>query len=460
MAYSRKNGRGSNLERLQVPKDELLTRNAALPSLRDRIVYQAVVASFADRIDAQTSAAVHSARLNTSGDRFFLEKSTEAYGRFQRRTRMAVEDGYIHLAVADVAAYFDNIQHRLLFAQIQSLNPSLDALRLLGEMLNHWDLGSGAGIPQGPNASRVLGNLYLLPVDQAVQNLGLDVVYLRFQDDIRIVTRDRADAIKAMHVVEAELRKLALTPVAKKTRLIATKKEIDELLGDPAKQDIKYLMSLNLVDAPRKELRKMLDKALKNMEALKPADVRFSLWRLTQLRDSARVTKVLNRIDGLASFASLVSSFLLPFLHKPGTQRAVGAYLTDPKRNLFPFMSTWLLAALVESPHISVELERYARETALDRNNHRHLRAVAVLVIGRHGNEADRQWLESSSRAENDPFLVRAFITAPRHRGKVDRTLANQIVRRHPELKITTDYLNGRQALPSLIYPDRNIPVP
>ena len=447
------------LDRMRMPKGRLLTRNAAMPSLRDRVVYQAVIASFAERIETQTSPSVFSARLSEDRGKFFFEKSTEAHARFQRRTREAVDQGYRFLAVADVASYFDNIQHGLLFSQIGGLNAAREAEQLLGTFMNAWDLGGGVGIPQGPNASRLLGNLYLHPVDQAVENSGLDIVYLRFQDDIRIAARTEADAIRAMRVLEVELQRRSLTPVTKKTQLLTDEKEVDELLGDPKKDQIASMMNQGMIDVPRKELRRMLDKALRRTEP-HLQDARFSLWRLTQLRDSNRLTKVLNNLDRIGPFASIVAAFLIPWLGRPRTIKALSDYLADPDRNLHPFTATWLMAALTEAPIISRDLAVHCRQVLRDRNQPRQLRVVAAAVVERHGNDHDARWLEEAVRTESDPELVRGFLAALRRRGRIERSLVHQVTRRYPELKVTTDYLNGRDTVPSLVFSGRMIPVP
>ena len=448
------------LDRIRMPKGGLLTRNAAMPSLRDRLIYQAAIASFADRVEAQTSTAVFSARRAPSPGPFFFEKSTEAHARFQRMTRQSVDLGYGFLAVTDIASYFDNIQHGLLFSQIHGLNAPQEAVRLLGTMLDAWDLGGGVGIPQGPNASRLLGNLYLLPVDVAIQNSGLDIVYLRFQDDIRIAAKNRADIIRAIGLLEAELLGRSLTPVTKKTRLIASRQELEQLLGDPRKDQIASMMNQGLIDVPRKELRTMLDRALRDISEPQLADARFSLWRLTQLRDSARLSKILQNLDFVGPYASIVAAFLIPWLGKQRVQSELGAFLADPDRNLSAFTAIWITAALTESPSISPVIESHCRQVLRDRNQHRDLRIVSALVIGRHGNDGDARWLDTAVRAETDPALIRGFLTALRHRGRPDKNLIHNVVRRYPELKITTDYLAGRSRLPSLVYSGRFIDVP
>lgn len=446
------------VQRLRVPKGQLLTRTAALPSLRDRVIYQAAVAAFASRADALLSEGVLSARLANGDRRFFFKRSSDLFGQFQDRTRDAVDRGYGFVVVVDVAAYFDNIDHRLLFGQIQSLNPPEEALKLLGVQLNAWDLGGGTGIPQGPNASRLLGNLYLAPVDLAVENSGLDVVYLRFQDDIRIAAKTSADAVRAARILEREMQRRRLTPAASKSRILAGD-EAEALTGDPTKDTVTYLVNSGAVDLPRKELRKMLDRALSRRDP-NWSDVRFSLWRLSLLRDSGRLKRILTSLDMLGPEASLVAAYLLPWLHQSRVMNAIEDYLTDPERNLSEFMAIWLLAALVEASEITPHIEQYARRTYRDRNVHRDLRVMAANVAGRHGNKADGEVLEQTVRTELDSALVRGFLVALRRAGPVPRQLLTEATRRFPDLKPTAAYLTGRDQLPSLIYADRKVTVP
>jgi hypothetical protein len=426
--------------------------------LRDRVIYQAAVAAFAPRADALLSEGVLSARLANGDRRFFFKRSSDLFGQFQDRTRDAVDRGYGFVVVVDVAAYFDNIDHRLLFGQIQSLNPPEEALKLLGVQLNAWDLGGGTGIPQGPNASRLLGNLYLAPVDLAVESSGLDVVYLRFQDDVRIAAKTSADAVRAARILELEMQRRRLTPAASKSRIL-TGDEAEALTGDPTKDTVTYLVNSGAVDLPRKELRKMLDRALSRRDP-NWSDVRFSLWRLSLLRDSGRLKRILTSLDMLGPEASLVAAYLLPWLHQSRVMNAIEEYLTDPERNLSEFMAIWLLAALVEASEITPRIEQYARRTYRDRNVHRDLRVMAANVAGRHGNKADGEVLEQMVRAELDSALVRGFLVALRRTGPVPRQLLTEATRRFPDLKPTAAYLTGRDQLPSLVYSDRKVMVP
>ena len=101
----------------------------------------------------------------------------------------------------------------------------------------------------------------------------------------------------------------------------------------------------------------MLDRSLAKKREPKWSDFRFSLWRLSLLRDSGRLRRVLSSLDLPGQEASLVAAYLLPWLHQPRVLKAVGDYLTDPDRNVSEYMSIWLLAALIEAPQLTPSLE-------------------------------------------------------------------------------------------------------
>lgn len=440
---------------IRVPKTGLLTRAGGSPSLRDRVVFQAAVSPLAPRIESMLSTNVFSARHAEGNRKYFFRKSTTLHGDFVNRTRDAIEDGYGIVAVTDVVSYFDNIDHSLLFRQLIRLDAPTEALNTLRILLRTWGGDGQTGIPQGPNASRLLGNLYLIPVDSAIENSNLDVVYTRFMDDIRVAARTSADARRAIALIETEMTKRGLTLSSSKTRIVEGQ-DLDQLLGDPEKQRIGYLLEAGRDDASREKLKAMLDNSLRRRDT-NWSDFRFSLWRLAQLRDHGRLRKVLSRLDLLTPEASLVAAYVLPFLHQNRAMRAMASYLTDPDRNQSEYMAIWLSAALIEAPDLHPDLLVYARSTYRDRNIQRELRGVAASVAARHGNDSDIAAIEQIVNEETDVDLMRWFLVALRRRAPLRREMIDLAVARFPELVRTTRYLSERTWLPSLVYAGRRV---
>ena len=85
-------------------------------------------------------------------------------------------EGYTHLTKTDITAYFENIDLRLLEAQIRSLlkreeNKTIQLLfRILESLTRSTSAGTsvGRGLPQGSDVSSFPSNLYLVPLDRAL----------------------------------------------------------------------------------------------------------------------------------------------------------------------------------------------------------------------------------------------------------------------------------------------------
>ncbi|SPF45021.1 RNA-directed DNA polymerase (Reverse transcriptase) [Syntrophobacter sp. SbD1] len=132
--------------------------------------------------------------------------------------------GYTHVVDADIKAYFDNIPHSPLMADIGRCIADGRVLDLIGSFLKQdiledltlWTPEKGS--PQGAVISPLLANLYLHPVDMAMAVAGYAII--RYADDLVILCRSETEARKALGLL-GELtaeRGLALHP--DKTRLV------------------------------------------------------------------------------------------------------------------------------------------------------------------------------------------------------------------------------------------------
>ena len=77
-----------------------------------------------------------------------------------------------------------------------------------------------AGTPQGAVISPLLANLYLHPVDQAMEEAGL--IMIRYADDFVIMCKDEAEANRALHKVSQLITERGLVLHPEKTRVVNT----------------------------------------------------------------------------------------------------------------------------------------------------------------------------------------------------------------------------------------------
>lgn len=201
------------LRALAIPKSDGSLRQLAIPAVRDRVAQTAATRVLAPVLDRH------------------LEEASYAY-RAGRSVPMAVarvaawrDQGYQWVVDADIATFFDQIDHDLLIAKLQRTlqdHSLLPLIRLwLAATLLDADGGQPRlltrGVPQGSPLSPLLANIYLDDFDEAL--LERDLRLVRFADDFLILCKDRQAADDAMELTEDVVETLRLRLKPEKTRI-------------------------------------------------------------------------------------------------------------------------------------------------------------------------------------------------------------------------------------------------
>lgn len=442
---------------IPVPKTALFVRAAAYPSIFDRVAYHACVLALASAIERERLDCAFSARRASNGDKYLLENGRDAFLRWRKTCRAAIKDGYIWMVRTDIVSYFDNIQLRQLFVDIDALGPPSEVSQPLKRMLGEWSHGNNVGIPQGPDASRLLGNHYLQAVDDAMSRDSWR--YYRYMDDIVILGKTKVDVVAGVKVLQSELKRRGLNLASKKTELLQGDDALDDL-QESELDGAKYHFEARLPSA-RKVLKRIFRRSLKEEGNVGVRWARFSLFRLRALRDNSVLNLLFKRLDDLAPVASIVATYLLPWLERPSVEKRLSEFLHDSTRNTTPYLSTWLMAAMLDrESQLPKNWIDYARSIAQDRNESTYHRVVATNVMCRGLGAADIAWVEKELRTEFDPILLRGYLVALARSGRLSGGIANSAVKREPSLQVTVDFLQGRRHLPSLVYSGRTVAIP
>ncbi len=266
------NFKPSAANRISVPKQDRSLRHFAFLTMDDRLIYQAI----GNRIIAHSYddlmiwvdykkvfANVPTAPENQDGFVFRRTFSSVRrvsststlriigqYDLFRReilKTRREMLDKYpsAWLIKTDISSYFPTINHKLLQQLIQERKwlPNNDILDLLIKCLNQWKFSSqDIGIPIGYETSDYIGNLYLFPVDEALEEFEVK----RYVDDMYIFVPTFEDAKRALSILDNALAKLELQRNSTKTEFIC--------LQDISEEDLlnKLSKSLSLLAKPRR----------------------------------------------------------------------------------------------------------------------------------------------------------------------------------------------------------------
>jgi RNA-directed DNA polymerase len=193
-------------------------RKLGIPVVLDRVVAQSIHTVLEEIFDPGFSASNYGFRKGKS--------QHQAIGY----VRDLVAAGYSWCVSIDLASFFDEIPHDLIFKLIRRKIADEGLVTLIARAVKAGVVVEGKfekstkGVPQGSPLSPILSNIVLNELDQELDHRGLK--YARWADDFVVLVRSRRAAERAMENICAYLEGRLGLPVNREKSGVSTMSEV------------------------------------------------------------------------------------------------------------------------------------------------------------------------------------------------------------------------------------------
>ncbi len=199
----------------------------------DELYYRIIVGRVASAVDAALGQDVYSYRLRETSPGWAVEDVRQAFRRRLERGKQLLSDPRCNaMAVSDIQSYYPSIKPQILETVLGHTGAPHGAVRLINEFLCELPLlGAPSGLPVGPEASGILGNIALLGLDDSIADHVLG--HVRYMDDSWLYLQSEGEWPEVYDAYAAHVFTLGL-------EVNRSKVEIHSRVGDDAEQAMQH----------------------------------------------------------------------------------------------------------------------------------------------------------------------------------------------------------------------------
>lgn len=361
------------------------------------------------------------------------------YGKFQTVCKNILErhPEFTHIATTDISDFYSRIYHHRLENALCSATSKANHVKAIMNLLSGWNGTETFGIPVGSAPARLLAEITITDIDEAL--LANDVRYVRFNDDYRIFARSHSEAYRQLaFLADVLFKNHGLTLQQQKTAVLQREAFEHRHLTSPEDREISSLQnrfdqlldSLDISDPYESiEYDDLSDEAKEIVDSLNLVElfqnelssdvepdlsiIRFVLRRLGQLGDSSIMEIALQNLDSLHPAFPDIIRYLsslrgLSSQKKSEIGKAILDLLSDSIVSELDYHRLWALELFSRNTEWDNESQFFQLLTSA---GDRPSRRKVILAMGRAGQ---KHWFKSQWRSlfDESPWPRRALLAA------------------------------------------------
>jgi hypothetical protein len=419
ISYHLKEGeyRSKRVENFDLPKGEFAIRPGVIVDILDLTLINRLLVDFIFKLDRKLPAGVTAYRLRRDPRlqfRIELEPTYFILSKYKRE-KIKIEEPwynlwpeyrkellldlksgkYSYVAVTDITAYFEDINHITLGEILKKkAGSNINSINMIMEIYNNWALRDPAnvrqrrGLPQGSVISGVLSNYYLDIIDTYLENEKKRgrIKWYRYCDDIHVLCKTRPEAIAILLKIGSLLRQLGLKQNAEKTRPLTTEEAIVDIQNEISENITAIIEDSQNKRANRYTLIGRLRNEYKKISRRKTLTdkVEVSLMRTYTAARILDTPLLTNRVGDdfikLPMRSKSICSYGRQFINYKPVFRAFSSHLKD--RNLLHnYQLAFLVTAFRNLKKKDKNIFKDIKEIASDQRRHWYVRVQAINTL-------------------------------------------------------------------------------
>lgn len=454
-------------QQVEVPKGNGAVRPGSIITIKDQIAYTLLLESIYPDLHSEIAGTQ---AVTDFGYQLYPASDSQKWFRdwfvswdsWKDDSLSKISQGYQFVVMTDITGFYENIDHKTLFNDLNRIHTPQLVVKTLRAMLKKWNPIDTKGLPQAIAASHLLAKLYLHDIDATLSNK--DYVHSRYVDDIRIFCNSKAEAKRAIMDLSIALRKRGLNLQSSKTHVLEAEKAKSEIVGRATIIEILASRLKEEIDIEDIRNDPYASSIQINSRALNPAQMNvikqafndyfliseenefdkslfhYLIKRLGSIGDNFAVSYCMDSLEKRPQETKFILPYLTTIEDKDAILEELISILQSPN-SVYDYQNYQIAKWLFDNELLTDSFLNYIRGIAFDNNKPVYFRTLAKQILGSNGLNSDvvaihESYATASSRIEKDAIICSLYKLETSRRNSI----YSELCRDEPESEYACSY--------------------